>query len=108
MGQDDLKPEGRSVRHGGEAFDDDVEGHGSRKAVGFDPEGSGKKVAAVEPDGRGRGLGNSDDEDVEGHGHKQVGFAPDDIKKVGAVEPEGRGRASGVTEEDDVEGHRVR
>jgi hypothetical protein len=66
MGQDDLKPEGRSVRLGGEAYDDDVEGHAARKQVGFAPE-EGKKLAAIEPDGGRSAPRVSDDDDVEGH-----------------------------------------
>jgi hypothetical protein len=67
MGQDDLKPEARSVRLGGEAYDDDVEGHGARKAGAFEPEGVGRKAGAAEPDGVGRKAGAADDDDVEGH-----------------------------------------
>ena len=68
MGQDDLKPDGRSVRLGGEAAgDDDVEGHGARKPAAIDPEGAaGRKLGAVEPEGARRPQA-TDDDDVEGH-----------------------------------------
>jgi hypothetical protein len=83
MGQDDLKPDGRSVRLGGEAAgEDDVEGHGSRKAYAVDPEGVSRPRA-------------SDEEDVEGHGSR----------KAYAIDPEGVSRPR-ASDEDDVEGHR--
>ena len=59
MGQDDLKPEGvgRQIRLGGEAYEDDVEGHvGTRKPAAAEPDGIGTRKPAA-----------SDDDDVEGH-----------------------------------------
>ena len=97
MGQDDLKPEGigRTGRMGGEAYDDDVEGHAGRKQLAWRspmvPLASSwaplttTTSRATPPASssawrsrwcRSQQLGAADDDDVEGHaGRKQLGVA---------------------------------
>jgi hypothetical protein len=90
MGQDELQPGYKSVRLGGEAYEDDVEGHGAKKAYAIEPEDvQGRTPRAVDDDG-----------DVEGHG----------AKKAYAIDPEDvQGRTPrAVDDEDDVEGHASR
>jgi hypothetical protein len=82
MAGNDTSPEGIAQRKAIE--EDDVEGHGLRRAVPDETEGEGYARRAIE------------DEDVEGHGLRRA--VPDETEGDSL-------RRRSETEDEDVEGH---